>query len=59
MMIEVMPFLHLMVSKIEQVMKNKQTDTQDSVMATVLFAYALSTVLTGILFFLLGYFKLG
>ncbi|KAI8911753.1 sulfate transporter family-domain-containing protein [Gorgonomyces haynaldii] len=56
MMIEVIPFLHLMVEQIEHTM---QGASDAAIMSTVMTAYAMSTVLTGITFLLLGIFKLG
>ncbi|TPX53903.1 hypothetical protein SeMB42_g00542 [Synchytrium endobioticum] len=58
MMIEVMPFLHIMVRIIEARIVNGD-QTQHELMATVMVAYSMSTILTGVAFLLLGYFKLG
>ncbi|RKP06303.1 sulfate transporter family-domain-containing protein [Thamnocephalis sphaerospora] len=56
MMIEVMPFLHIIA---EIIIKQVGQHNTDQVIATVVVAYALSTVMTGVLFLLLGAFKLG
>ncbi|KAJ3203491.1 hypothetical protein HDU67_010150, partial [Dinochytrium kinnereticum] len=60
MMIEVMPFLHIMVKQIEGrlVVPGEETDTK-GVLATIMVAYAMSTVVTGLVFLGLGVFKLG
>ena len=56
MMIEVMPFLHIICSVIE----GRMTDASShDIVATIMAAYACSTILTGVVFCLLGYFKLG
>ncbi|KAI9337871.1 sulfate transporter family-domain-containing protein [Zopfochytrium polystomum] len=57
MMIEVMPFLHIMVRIIEDYMGSNAAP--EAVLATIMVAYAVSTVLTGVAFLLLGFFKLG
>ncbi|TPX30574.1 hypothetical protein SmJEL517_g05888 [Synchytrium microbalum] len=58
MMIEVMPFLHIMVRTIES--KIAPGDGQQhELMATIMVAYAMSTICTGLAFLLLGHFKLG
>ncbi|KAG1325361.1 hypothetical protein G6F62_008592 [Rhizopus arrhizus] len=56
MMIEVVPFLHIMVEKIISV-----TGSEDSnaVIASTMVAFALSSIMTGLAFFLLGALKLG
>ncbi|KAI9247323.1 sulfate transporter family-domain-containing protein [Sporodiniella umbellata] len=56
MMIEVVPFLHIMVEKIIAV-----TGTEDSkvVIASTMVAFALSSMMTGLAFFLLGALRLG
>ncbi|KAF9116263.1 hypothetical protein BGX27_003856 [Mortierella sp. AM989] len=56
MMIEVVPFLHLMA---ETVVARIGAENRDAVLATTILAYALSTVMTGLAFMALGYFKLG
>ncbi|KAI1309710.1 hypothetical protein EDD11_004052 [Mortierella claussenii] len=56
MMIEVVPFLHLMA---ETVVGRVGAENRDAVLATTILAYALSTVMTGAVFLALGYFKLG
>jgi len=54
-MIEVMPFLHIIC---EIIIEKVGADRPKEVIATVMVAYALSTILTGVVFFLLGVFKL-
>ncbi|KAF9316809.1 hypothetical protein BG003_001538 [Podila horticola] len=56
MMIEVVPFLHLMA---ETVVARVGAENRDQVLATTILAYALSTIMTGAVFLALGYFKLG
>ncbi|KAF9217972.1 hypothetical protein BGZ59_005743 [Podila verticillata] len=56
MMIEVVPFLHLMA---ETVVKRVGAENRDEVLATTILAYALSTLMTGTVFLSLGLFKLG
>lgn len=55
-MIEVVPFFHKMTYAI---MAKTGTSRPDVVLATTITAYALSSVLTGVVFFLLGALKLG
>ncbi|KAE9390077.1 hypothetical protein BT96DRAFT_980462 [Gymnopus androsaceus JB14] len=56
MMIEVVPFFHIMAATIaEEVGEDKPAE----VIATTIVAYALSSVLTGLSFFLLGALRLG
>ena len=57
MMIEVMPFLHIMVKTIQDVM-GPGADPK-SVLATIMIAYTSSTILTGLVFLALGHFRLG
>ncbi|KAJ3096867.1 hypothetical protein HDU97_005465 [Phlyctochytrium planicorne] len=62
MMIEVMPFLHIMVKQIESRMIPSDPSIPFDprpVLATVMTAYAMSTVITGLVFLGLGLFKLG
>ncbi|KAI8609277.1 sulfate transporter family-domain-containing protein [Chytriomyces sp. MP71] len=60
MQIEVMPFLYLMVESIQSRMLASSTPSSpESVLATIMVAFALSTVLTGVVFFLLAHFRLG
>lgn len=61
MMIEVTPFFHMMCKIIENhVLDEYDGDlARKSIIATVVIAYSMSTVLTGITFFTLGYYKLG
>ncbi|KND02916.1 uncharacterized protein SPPG_01997 [Spizellomyces punctatus DAOM BR117] len=56
MMIEVMPFLHIMCRTVEEHMNGADSK---AILATIMVAYAMSTLMTGIVFFLLGAFKLG
>ncbi|KAG8875939.1 hypothetical protein FRB97_004616 [Tulasnella sp. 331] len=56
MMIEVVPFFHLIANGILEVVGEDNTDV---VVATTMVAFAFSSVLTGLTFFLLGHFKLG
>jgi SulP family sulfate permease len=56
MMIEVMPFLHIMCGTIESIMSGS---SKHDIVATIMVAYACSTILTGIVFILIGVFKLG
>ncbi|KAG0238992.1 hypothetical protein BGX31_003115 [Mortierella sp. GBA43] len=56
MMIEVVPFLHLMA---ETVVNRVGAENREAVLATTILAYALSTIMTGLTFMALGYFKLG
>ncbi|KAI9291312.1 hypothetical protein K502DRAFT_297129 [Neoconidiobolus thromboides FSU 785] len=55
-MLEVVPFLHIIVNTI---IEDIGIENEKSVVATTMIAYALSSIVTGIVFFLLGYFKLG
>ncbi|KAI9656812.1 MAG: hypothetical protein M1821_003451 [Bathelium mastoideum] len=55
-MIEVVPFFHKMAYMI---MATMGTNNPDAVRATVISSYALSSILTGIVFFALGALKLG
>lgn len=64
MMIEVMPFLHIICGIIEDEMKGAESPR---IVATIVFfifnikmvAYAISAMITGLVFLLLGVFKLG
>ncbi len=56
MMIEIMPFLHTMCKLIENRMSEQSMEAR---LSTIMFSYALSTILTGIVFMILGYFRLG
>ncbi|KAJ3040061.1 hypothetical protein HDV00_011510 [Rhizophlyctis rosea] len=56
MMIEVMPFLHIMCTIIEDRMKGQPSN---AILATIMVSYAMSTILTGLVFLLLGMFRLG
>lgn len=55
-MIEVVPFFHKMTYMIIGVMG---TDNPDALRATVITSYAMSSILTGIIFFVLGAARLG
>ncbi|TLS28420.1 hypothetical protein PpBr36_00221 [Pyricularia pennisetigena] len=55
-MIEVVPFFHSMASTITNAVGH---DEPDAVIATTIVAYAISSMMTGIVFFLMGYFKFG
>lgn len=54
MMIEVVPFYHAIVGTLQHHISDDET-----LVATTMFAFAMSTVLTGLAFATLGYFKLG
>jgi MFS superfamily sulfate permease-like transporter len=56
MMIEVMPFLHIICKSIEDSMVGAD---RKAVLATIMAAYAMSCVITGLVFLFLGLFKLG
>ncbi|KAH9165177.1 sulfate transporter family-domain-containing protein [Lactarius sanguifluus] len=56
MMIEVVPFFHIMATRIAQELGDNK---KDEIVATTLVAFAFSSVLTGFTFFLLGFFRLG
>ncbi|KAG7662210.1 uncharacterized protein J8A68_004220 [[Candida] subhashii] len=55
-MIEVTPFFHTMALAIASQMKS---DSQDAIIATTITTYAVSSIVTGLVFFLLGKCKLG
>jgi SulP family sulfate permease len=54
--IEVVPFFHNMAGKILDIVGE---DNPDAVIATTIVAYALSSMLTGLVFYLMGKFKFG
>ncbi|KAJ3279289.1 hypothetical protein HK104_001585 [Borealophlyctis nickersoniae] len=56
MMIEVMPFLHIICRIIESQMRDAP---QSAILATMMVAFAMSTILTGIVFLVLGLCRLG
>ncbi|KAJ7747683.1 sulfate transporter family-domain-containing protein [Mycena maculata] len=56
MMIEVVPFFHILATSIASEIG---PDHPQEIICTTLVAYALSSVLTGLSFFLLGFLKLG
>ncbi|OZJ05631.1 hypothetical protein BZG36_01522 [Bifiguratus adelaidae] len=56
MMIEVVPFLHIIA---DQITSTIGPDRPHEVIATTIMAFAISTVLTGLVFLVLGAFKLG
>ncbi|ODN79912.1 hypothetical protein L202_03801 [Cryptococcus amylolentus CBS 6039] len=55
MMIEAVPFFHILVTTFEQVIG----DDDKAIVATTMVAFAFSSILTGLVFFCLGAFKLG
>ncbi|CAG9970876.1 unnamed protein product [Clonostachys byssicola] len=55
-LIEVVPFFHNMAQKITDVVGS---DDPDAVIATTITAYCLSSMMTGLVFFLIGQFKFG
>lgn len=55
-MIEVTPFFHVMATAISAEMADKP---QEAILATVMVTYAFSSVVTGVVFFLLGRLRLG
>lgn len=56
MMIEVVPFYHILVTIIIDVLGDEDPA---AVVSTTIVAFALSSIFAGIVFFLLGYFRLG
>ena len=54
--IEVVPFFHNMAQKITD---NVGQDNADAVIATTITAYAFSSIITGLVFYLMGKFKFG
>ncbi|KAF6756738.1 vacuole protein [Ephemerocybe angulata] len=56
MMIEVVPFFHILANDIADVVGN---ENPEAVIATTLVAFAFSSLLTGFVFFMLGALKLG
>ena len=56
MMIEVVPFYHILVKDIVRVVGE---DNGAAIVPTTMVAFALSSILTGLLFLLLGVFRLG
>ncbi|KAG1744926.1 sulfate transporter family-domain-containing protein [Suillus paluster] len=56
MMIEVVPFFHILAATIAREIGDEYPK---EIIATTIAAYALSSVLTGLTFFLLGYLRLG
>lgn len=55
-LIEVVPFFHNMAQKILDIVGE---DDPDAVIATTIVAYALSSMVTGLVFYLMGKFKFG
>ncbi|KAF2018722.1 sulfate transporter family protein-like protein [Aaosphaeria arxii CBS 175.79] len=55
-MIEVVPFFHKMTYSI---MAKMEGESDEAIMATVIVAYCLSSIVTGLIFLALGGFKLG
>ncbi|KZV70927.1 hypothetical protein PENSPDRAFT_578682 [Peniophora sp. CONT] len=58
MMIEVVPFFHILAQSIEDIIL-ASGGPPEAIIATTLVAFALSSLLTGLTFLLLGVFKLG
>ncbi|KAI0065142.1 hypothetical protein BV25DRAFT_1799226 [Artomyces pyxidatus] len=56
MMIEVVPFFHILANSISEQIGE---DHPEEIIATTLVAFAFSSLLTGLTFFLLGFFRLG
>ncbi|OLY83220.1 hypothetical protein AYI68_g2647 [Smittium mucronatum] len=56
MMVEVIPFLYQIC---DIILKTVGTDNHDRVIATTLVSYALSSIMTGVVFLLLGALKIG
>lgn len=56
MMIEVVPFFHMIANGIVEVVGEDDVET---VVATTMVAFAFSSIITGITFYILGHFKLG
>ncbi|KAI0260384.1 sulfate transporter family-domain-containing protein [Gloeopeniophorella convolvens] len=56
MMIEVVPFFHILATHIAEEIGE---DRPQEIVATTLVAFAFSSLLTGLTFFLLGFFRLG
>ncbi|KAJ7074561.1 sulfate transporter family-domain-containing protein [Mycena amicta] len=56
MMIEVVPFFHILASSISQ---DIGLDNPQEIITTTIVAFALSSILTGLAFFVLGYLRLG
>ncbi|KAI9503340.1 sulfate transporter family-domain-containing protein [Coemansia spiralis] len=56
MLIEAIPFLHAISNTVVNSVGSSQPER---IVATTLVAYALSTIITGVLFFLLGFLKIG
>jgi SulP family sulfate permease len=54
--IEVVPFFHNMAQKITDIVGQ---DNPDAVIATTIVAYCLSSMMTGLVFYLMGRFKFG
>lgn len=55
MMIEAVPFYHIICTLIQ----NEIGDNAPAIVATTMVSFAFSAILTGLVFFALGYFKLG
>ncbi|KAI1082783.1 sulfate transporter family protein [Whalleya microplaca] len=55
-LIEVVPFFHSMAGTITSIVGE---DNPDAVIATTITSFAISTMLTGVVFYLIGRFKLG
>ena len=48
---------HTLSGRAETVVARVGADNRDAVLATTILAYALSTIMTGLVFLALGYFK--
>ena len=57
--IEVVPFFHQMAFSIIKCIGRDGTDSKDRIRATVIAAFSISTILTGVVFLSLGRFRLG
>lgn len=56
MMIEVMPFLHMLVTIVNESLPNAPDEV---LLSNIVVSYALSTLMTGLVFLVLGFSKLG
>lgn len=56
MMLEVIPFLHLICKSVEAHMSESGNE---AILATIVVVYGLSTIVTGLLFLVIGVFRLG
>ena len=61
-MIEVVPFFHILASRIVSTidpLNEGSAEAIHAIIATTIFSFMLSSILTGAAFFALGYFKMG